>query len=71
MFRIRDSISDIFPILLGSRQGSKSSPVLYLLYINGLINELDLQGSDPNVACQTTIQYGDHLCEIVVKSDLK
>jgi hypothetical protein len=37
-------ISDIFPILQGTRQGSKSSPMLYLLYINGLINELESSG---------------------------
>jgi len=33
--------------------------------------DLDLQGSDPNLACDTSSQYGDHLCEIVLKSDFK
>jgi hypothetical protein len=29
--------------------------------------DLDLQGSDPNVTRDTSSQYGDHFCEIVVK----
>jgi hypothetical protein len=33
--------------------------------------DLDLQGSDPNVACDMSSHYGDHFCEIVLKSDLK
>jgi hypothetical protein len=33
--------------------------------------DLDLQGSDPNVARDTSSQYGDHFCEIVVKSHFK
>ena len=33
--------------------------------------DLDLQGSDPNVAHDTSSQYGDYLCEIVSKSDFK
>jgi len=33
--------------------------------------DLDLQGSDPNVARDTSSQYGDHFCEIVLKSDFK
>ena len=33
--------------------------------------DLDLQGSDPNVARDTPSQYGDHFCEIFSKSDFK
>jgi hypothetical protein len=33
--------------------------------------DLDLQGSDPNVAHDTSSQYGNHFSEIVVKSDFK
>jgi hypothetical protein len=33
--------------------------------------DLDLQGSDPNVARDTSSQYGDHFCEIILKSDSK
>jgi len=33
--------------------------------------DLDLQGSNPNVARDTLSQYGDHSCEIVVKFDFK
>jgi len=33
--------------------------------------DLDLQGSDPNVACDTLSQYDDHLCIFFVKSDFK
>ena len=29
--------------------------------------DLDLQGRDPNVACDTMSQNGDHICEIVLK----
>ena len=34
-------------------------------------SELDLQGSNQNVACDMSSQYGDHFCEIVVKFDFK
>ena len=33
--------------------------------------DLDLQGSDPNVARDTSSQYGDYFCELVSKSDFK
>jgi len=33
--------------------------------------DLDLQGSDPNVARDTSSQYGTHFCEMVSKSDFK
>jgi len=33
--------------------------------------DLDLQGSDPNVAWDTLSQYGDHFCEMFLKSDFK
>jgi len=33
--------------------------------------DLDLQGRDPNVARDTSTQYGDQFCEIVSKSDFK
>jgi hypothetical protein len=33
--------------------------------------DLDLQGSNLNVACDTSSQYGDHFCEKVLKSDFK
>ena len=33
--------------------------------------DLDLQGSDPSVAGNTSSQYGDNFCEIFSKSDLK
>jgi len=33
--------------------------------------DLDLQGSDPNIARDTATQYGDHFCEIVLKWDFK
>jgi len=29
--------------------------------------DLDLQGSDPNVARDMSSQYGDHICKIVLK----
>jgi len=33
--------------------------------------DLDLQGIDPNIVCNTLSQYGCHFCEIVVKSNYK
>jgi hypothetical protein len=33
--------------------------------------DFDLQGSNPNVASDTSSQYGDHFCDIVLKSDFK
>ena len=33
--------------------------------------DLGLQGSNPNVARDKLSQYGNHLCEIVIKFDLK
>jgi len=33
--------------------------------------DLDLQGSDPNVARNRSSQCGDHFSEIVLKSDFK
>jgi len=32
--------------------------------------DLDPNGSDPNFAHETLFQYGDHFCEILLKSDL-
>jgi len=34
-------------------------------------SDLDLQSSDPNVARDTSSQYGDHFDEKVLKSDFK
>ena len=39
--RHRQHISPWFNVLQGTRQGGKSSPLLYLLFINGLIKELE------------------------------
>jgi len=36
-----------------------------------LCRDLDLFGRDQNVARDTSFQYGDHFCKIVVKSDFK
>jgi len=33
--------------------------------------DLDLQGSDPNVARDTSCQYCDQLCKMIVKSDFE
>ncbi|KAH3721325.1 hypothetical protein DPMN_064246 [Dreissena polymorpha] len=33
-----------FPVLQGTRQGSKSSPLMYLVFINGLIKQLEDSG---------------------------
>ncbi|KAH3879438.1 hypothetical protein DPMN_005787 [Dreissena polymorpha] len=39
--RHRGLISEPLPIGQGTRQGGKSSPLLYLIYINGLIEKLE------------------------------
>ena len=36
--------SEEFPVLQGTRQGGKSSPLMYLVFINGLIEELEVSG---------------------------
>ena len=40
----RGHTSKWFPVRQGTRQGGKSSPNCYLLYINGLINALEHSG---------------------------
>jgi len=42
-----------------------------MILLQGQACDLDLQGSDQNVASETSSQYGDHFCEIVVKSDIE
>ena len=38
--RYKGLISESFPIQQGTRQGGKSSPLLYLLYVNDLIEQI-------------------------------
>ena len=33
--------------------------------------DLHIQGSEPNFVRDTSSQYGDHFCDIVLKSDFK
>ena len=42
--KFRGFKSDWFPVLQGTRQGGVSSPKLYLLYIDGLIKEIEQSG---------------------------
>jgi len=42
--RFRGYLSDWFPVLRGTRQGGVSSPKLYLLYIDGLLREIEASG---------------------------
>jgi len=37
-------LGDIFPVLCGVRQGGVLSPILFALYIDGVISELKLSG---------------------------
>jgi len=37
-------LGDVFPVLCGVRQGGVLSPVLFALYIDGVISELKLSG---------------------------
>jgi len=43
--------SNCFPILQGTRQGGKSSPYIYLVYIDGLIKELEKSGHGLSLYC--------------------
>ena len=50
--------SDWFYIRQGTRQGGKTSPILYLLFINGLIRQIEKSGigmcmHDMSVGCPT------------------
>ena len=42
--RYQGKHSEWFNVLQGTRQGGKSSPILYLLYINDLINAMEQSG---------------------------
>jgi hypothetical protein len=42
--KYQGKFSEWFRVLQGTRQGGKTSPMLYLLYINGLIDELEKSG---------------------------
>lgn len=42
--RYQGILSQEFPVLQGTRQGGKSSPLLYLVFINGLIEEIEASG---------------------------
>ena len=62
--RYNGHYSDRFSILQGTRQGGLSSPMLYLLFINDLINELQQSGLgmfiyDYNFSCPTV---ADDMC---------
>ena len=51
-------LSEPLPVRQGTRQGGKSSPLLYLVYVNGLIEELESSGNgtclyDINMAAPT------------------
>ena len=37
--------SDLFTVLQGTKQGGKSSPMMYITFIDGLIQELEASGS--------------------------
>jgi len=39
--------------------------------LKGICCDLDLQGSSLNVALDTSCQYGDQLCKIIVEFDFK
>ena len=42
-----------------------------MILLQGHAVTLTLKGSDPNLACDKSSQYGDHFCEKVLKSDFK
>jgi hypothetical protein len=64
--KYRGCLSDWFPVLQGTRQGGVSSPRLYLLYINGLIDELEKSGLGLCVynTCFASPTVADDMCLI-------
>ncbi|KAH3782226.1 hypothetical protein DPMN_160138 [Dreissena polymorpha] len=52
-----------FPVLQGTRHGSKSSPLLYLVFINGLIKQLENSGFGMCI-------YNMNICSPTVADDV-
>jgi hypothetical protein len=45
---------------------------VYLLYCQSYVTDkVQSEKNNPNVACNMSSQYGDHFCEIVIKSNFK
>ena len=61
--RYRGLVSDWFRVTQGTRQGGKSSPILYLLYINDLIRLLETS----KVGCKI---YERPVCSPTVADDM-
>ena len=53
--RNQSILSDWFSVAQGTRQGGKSSPILYLLFVDGLIKELEDSRFD---FCIYDLKYG-------------
>ena len=53
--KTQGSFSGEFPVLQGTRQGGKRSPLMYLVFINGLIEELE-------VSAFGFCMYGKQIC---------
>ncbi|XP_053398165.1 uncharacterized protein LOC128556626 [Mercenaria mercenaria] len=61
--RYQGLFSSMFPVLQGTRQGGKSSPLFYLVFINGLIKDLERSG-------QGMCIYNMNLCSPTVADDM-
>ena len=61
--KLQGLLSDEFPVLQGTRQGGKSSPMMYLVFINELIRELERSNFGMCL-------YGMNMCSPTVADDM-
>lgn len=61
--RCQGLLSSSFPVLQGTKQAGKTSPLIYLVYINGLIEELEASG-------QGLCVFNRYVCSPTVADDM-
>jgi len=61
--RYQGQLSETFTVQQGTKQGGKRSPLMYLVYINGLIKELVASGYGMCI-------YDQNICSLTVADDM-
>jgi len=61
--RYQDQLSETFTVQQGTKQGGKSSPLTYLVYIDGIIKELEASGYGMCI-------YDHNICSLTVVDDM-